>query len=110
MPSILFIFYWKLYTQSPYFEHLVKVTGPQIGPVQFPRIWPVDRPYMGPSQPNQGTEERFYIVNDRGTLFGGREGANRELWRNPKAVSVPHLPVTVRPYILNRWEERGPWT
>ena len=57
---------------------------------------------------NRGSEERFYIGNDRGTLCGLREGANRELRRNPKAASVPHLPVAVRPYTLNGREERSP--
>ena len=81
--------------------------GSQIGPVQFPRILAVDRPYIGTLSQIRGTEERFYIGNDRGTLCGVREGANREPLRNPKAASIPHVQVTVRPYTLKGWEERS---
>ena len=55
-----------------------------------------------------GSEERFYIDNDRGTLCGCRKGVIRELRRNPGAASGPHLSVTVRPYTLNGREERTP--
>ena len=48
------VFYWNKALISPCIEHLVKVTGPQIGPVHFPRIWAVDRPYMGHSSLKQG--------------------------------------------------------
>ena len=57
---------------------------------------------------NRGSEERFYIGTDRGTLFECREEPNRELWRNPKAISVPHVSFTARPYTLNCREERTP--
>ena len=50
---------------------------------------------------NRGTEERFYIGNDRGTHYQCRVGANRVPQRNAEAASVPHLSVTGRPYTLN---------
>ena len=55
-----------------------------------------------------GSEERFYIGNDRGTLYECREGANRVPQRNAEAASAPHLSVTGRPYTLNGREERAP--
>ena len=57
---------------------------------------------------NRGAEERFYIGNDRGTLYGWREGVDSELQRNTEPASVPQLSVTVRPYTLNGREERTP--
>ena len=68
---------------------------------------------LGGTQPrathgqNRGSEERFYIGNDRETLYGCREAANSEPRRNANAASVPHLSVTVRPYTLNCREERS---
>ena len=56
---------------------------------------------------NRATEERFYIDKDRVTLCGPEKVSIREVPRNTKAASVPHLPVAVRPYTLNGREERG---
>ena len=58
--------------------------------------------------PNRGSEERFYIGNDSGDTLWVRGGGKQSALRNPKAVSVPHLSVTVRPYTLNCREERTP--